>query len=165
MKVFTDATETSFFKTDNHLKNLHEIEINSIEDFVFRYSLDSDILLGIKCWMVNRFDELLPGLPYTDLSDEPELYGEWLEIDFVKGMSYLDCLFEISKYESIVDSMEKYQKSGIFESVEQEWINDNDEKWTITYACDLSKKPEFRSLEVISESNNNVTTRIIENGY
>lgn len=153
MKVYTDATETSFFKTDNHVKNLHEIEINTIEDFVFKYALESDILLDMKCWMVKRFDELLPGNP---TADESNLHGEWVEIDFVANMSYLDILAEIAKYENISNSMDDYKNSGIFKSVEHEWINDgNNEKWTITAQNDS------RKLEITIDAEDNVTTRLV----
>lgn len=154
MKIFADATETSFFNTDDHVKNLHEIEINSIEDFVFKHALDSDILLGIKCWMVNRFDELLPGYPSLDTSDEPELHGECIEIDFVAGMRYLDILLEIAKFEDISRSMIVYKSSGIFRSVQHEWINDDTKKWTITPFNDP------RKLVVIIDSEDNITVDI-----
>ena len=158
MKVFTDTTETSFFSTDNHIKNLHEIEINTIKDFVFKYALDSHVLLGIKCWMVNRFDELLPGNPVLDDSDEPALHGEWLEIDFIKDMALLDILSEISMFENIGHSMEDIKNSSVFQNVQHEWVNDdNDEKWTIKAWNDS------RILEVIVDAEEDVVTRIVEN--
>lgn len=98
MKVYTDCLRMSFFKTDKHIKNLKKIEINTVKDFVGTLSLDPLILLGINNWMVGRFDELTSGNPTVDLSDEPELHGEWLEIDFIKGTSNLDILVEISEY-------------------------------------------------------------------
>lgn len=158
MKVFTDSTETSFFKTDYHLKNLHEIEINSIEDFIYRYSLRSKILLGMECWMVGRFDELLSGNPVVDASEEPALHGEWLEIDFVSDIPYIDILLEISKFENISYSMEDYKNSGIFQSMSHEWINDdNDEKWIIV------ARNDDRKLEVVIDPEGNTTARIIDN--
>jgi hypothetical protein len=158
MKVYADATETSFFKTNNHIKNLHEIEINNIEDFVYKFALDSAILLDIKCWMVSRFDELIVGNPNVSNSEEPELHGEWIEIDFITGLAYLDILQEIAKFENIGHSMEDYKKSNIFQNVQQEYINDgNDEKWTIIAMGD------DRKLEVIIDSEDSVMTRIVQN--
>lgn len=99
MKIFTDQTECFFFSTDNHLKNLKPIEINSIEDFVKKYSLDSMVLLGVKSLMVSRFDELIASELQLDSSfDEPELVGEVLEVDFIKTMSNVAILNEIAKH-------------------------------------------------------------------
>jgi len=155
MKVFTDKTETSFFKTDNHVKNLHEIEIKSIKDFVLKYSLDPFVLLGGKSWMVTRFDELISGSPIVDLSDEPELHGEWLEVDFVNDMTLLDILFEINKYAEI-DSLflQELKESGVFRVMSQDWINDDeDERWSIAAWNDS------RLLTIIINENNKVTVR------
>lgn len=158
MKIYADSTETSFFKTDNHIKGLHEIEINTIEDFVYKYSLDSAILLDIKCWMVRRFDELLPGNPWLDRSDEPDLHGEWMEVDFVADMPYLDILVEIAKFEDITSSMEDYKNSSVFQSIKHEWINDDtEERWVITALKDT------RQLEVLIDAEDNTTVRIINN--
>jgi hypothetical protein len=96
MKIFTDATETSFFTTDRHIKNLHKIEINTIKEFVFKYGLDSDILIGEKAWMISRFDELVSGEPLR--VSEEEMAGEWLEIDFTQGMSVSEIEKEVDKY-------------------------------------------------------------------
>jgi len=132
MKVFADKTETAFFSTDKHVKNLHPVEITSIEDFIFRYSQSSDILLGLKCWMVGRFDELTAGSQVIDSSsDEPELIGECLNVDFVADMPLLDILATIAQYEDVSYSLEDYKKANIFESVEDEWVNDDtDHQWT-----------------------------------
>jgi len=121
MKVFTDQIGTSFFKTDNYIKNLRAIEINSIKEFVSDYALDPYILLGVKDWMVGRFDELQSGLPQLDLSDEPSLHGNWLDIDFVKDFNQIDILCEIEKYVEIDSSfLEELKDSSVFLKRRQE---------------------------------------------
>ena len=134
MKVFADKLETSFFKTDNHIKGLHQIEIKSIEDFVFRYSLDPTILLEAKAWMVVRFDELVPGNPSIDCSDEPELHGECLDIDFIANVQLLDILAEITNFVDIDGSfLEGVKESGVFIKMTESWVNDDeDHMWTIS---------------------------------
>jgi hypothetical protein len=133
MKVFTDKLETSFFKTDNYIKGIHEIEIISIEDFVSRYSLDPMILIGAKAWMVTRFDELVAGNPSLDGSDEPELHGEWLDIDFINEIKLLDILHAITKL-IVLDSMFflHLKESGVFHEISESWMNDEDQAWTFT---------------------------------
>lgn len=134
MKVFANEAETSFFKTDDFIKNLHEVEISSIETFLRGYALDSNILLGVKSWMVGRFDELIPGNPYLDDSKEPALHGEWLDIDFMDDLRLLDILVEISKFKHLdSDQLSEIKQSNVFNSVKSEMINDDcDEKWTIS---------------------------------
>ena len=103
MIVYTDRTKSAFFKTDKYLKGLHPIEINTIKDFVYTYSIDHEILTCEQCWMVSRFDELVAGNPVLDPSDEPDIHGDWLEIDFIKGMTQPEIDTEIRKYISFED--------------------------------------------------------------
>jgi len=137
MKLFTDITETSFFKTDNHIKNLHAIEINSIEEFVFKYSLDPMVLLGAKELSVQRFDELVS----VSSNNEPGLDACYMQIDFVSDMKLLDILVEISKYVRIdSDFMTDLKESCVFSSIEHDYINDDAaERWVITSLDDSRK--------------------------
>lgn len=155
MKVFADATETSFFKTDEHVKNLHSVEINSIEEFVFKYSLNAMILMGGKSWMVTRFDELKVGNPTINHStDEPELHGECLDIDFIENINLLDILVEIQKYIAIDDEfLNELKESRVFTEMKSKWIDDNKEEWLVTAWNDS------RVLQIVIE-NDDVTTKI-----
>lgn len=114
MKVYTNQTETVFFKTDDHVKNLHEIEINSIKDFVHRYSIDEMILLDVKDWMICRFDELKPGKQVvTSFDDEPELIGEvFTDFDFLEGFKLLD--IDNNRYSEMPDAILEAFFDGLF---------------------------------------------------
>jgi len=144
MKIFTDKIETSFFKTDEYVKNLHAIEVNSIEEFI-NYSLDPAILLGIESLMVGRFDELATGNPVLDSSDEPELHGEWIDIDFIADMKLLDILHEITKF-SVID-FESLSESELF-SVVESWINDDEDQ-----VFTISTQDDVRQLRIILRGN------------
>ena len=144
MKIFTDKIETSFFKTDEYVKNLHAIEVNSIEEFI-NYSLDPAILLGIESLMVGRFDELATGNPVLDSSDEPELHGEWIDIDFIADMKLLDILHEITKF-SVID-FESLSESELF-SVVESWINDDEDQ-----VFTISTQGDARQLRIILRGN------------
>jgi len=141
MKVFTDKMETSFFNTNNYIKNLHSIEINSIKDFVYKYSIDPLVLLGSKEWMITRFDELKSGNTIIDTSDEPEILGKCLEVDFIAEMKTFDIFCEISKYVNIDDDfVAELRKCGVVTEIKQDWINDDeDEKFEITVQDDTRK--------------------------
>ena len=92
MKIFTDKTETAFFLTDNYIKDLKSIEINSIAEFVARGSLDLRVLLGVGTYVMGRFDEL-----QLDLCENfhPELSSRFLVIDFIIGMKPREVLADV----------------------------------------------------------------------
>ena len=125
MKLYTDQTKTSFFKTDHHVKNLQPIEINSIREFIVIHDLDPLILLGSHHWLVSRFDELKVGNLSLDQSDEPEAIGEALDIDFTQGMELIEILFQILKnhpLQGLHQLMEVIQDESLFfEITEQEF--------------------------------------------
>ena len=146
MDLFTDRLETSFFKTDDHLKNLKPITINSIEDFVTKYSFDPMVLLGVKSLMVSRFDGIITINVIIDHSfDEPDIFGEYLEVDFIQDADHLDILFALVHYLSIDDYFLEHLKDSDFPCKFDENFPDNNEHvWTIsTIDC-----PE-RVLEII----------------
>ena len=156
MKIFTDKIETSFFKTDNYVKGLHAIEINSIVDFVLKYSFDPMILLGVNSLMVTRFDELVSGNPVVDNSDEPELHGEWVDIDFVADMNTLDILQEITEIADVDDDFLKALKSaGVISGLDTSWVDDDNQIWII------SAQNDTRQLR-ITDSDTELTSDFFE---
>jgi hypothetical protein len=119
---------------DNYLKNLQSIEINSIEDFVKKHSLDPMILLGVKSLVVSRFDELITSELQLDSSfDEPELVGEVFDVDFIKSMSNAAILKEIADYVSVDEYMlAELNDTHAFSTIDLDWQDDNNTQiWTL----------------------------------
>lgn len=167
MKAFANFSLTALFKTDNYLKNLHEVEIDSIEQFVYKYNLDYTILLGINCLMVSRFDELVSGKPQLYGTEEPELAGEWVEIDFIADMKPLDILNEILELVQVdEDFYEALKGAPSFTKVTQTWQGEGEgeEVWLIESLNDP------RALEVKLDEEGDQTMQFLpkqapKNGY
>ena len=156
MKVYTDISNTTYFKTDKYIKNLRAVHINSIREFLRDHSLDPMMLLGAKHWMVGRFDELFAGDFDVDSSDEPELIGECINIDFIPDdMQQLDvlavCIICVGLPESCF--LVELQEHRVFADVTREFDDDDQEIWTIKSHSD------DRVLKIIVDIDDKVTTR------
>lgn len=94
MKIFTNGTD--FFATDNYIKNLTPIEINSINKAV-NNGICPYAIIGAHDMVINRFDELIPwedeAQPYSDFRS---IEGT-LKIDFTDDMDSIDILIELIK--------------------------------------------------------------------
>lgn len=103
MKVFTDANKMFFYKTDKKVKDLTEIEISSIKEFVFKYSLDPLVLLDAALMWPDHHHELvikqMKDLMHKPAYDDDDI----IEIDFIEGISLKDRFIEIVKYMVITD--------------------------------------------------------------
>ena len=87
MKLFTDSQETSFYSDDSKVKGLHEIEINSIHDYYWKYSLDVLVLFDCKVLATDKHNEL-HAVKWNENIDV-------VEIDFVKDLSYQEIFMRV----------------------------------------------------------------------
>lgn len=88
MKLFTNASKTRFFTTENHVKNLHEIEVNSIHDAVSVYCICSPLVfLDIKQLYANDLDQVKE-IPANHEIDS-------INFGFSKDLSYAEIIGQI----------------------------------------------------------------------
>ncbi len=98
MKVFTDGVH--FFSTDKYLKNLKEIEINSIKEYVDS-GLCWTVLVEASELGVGRFDEI-KAVPLNGAIDEDE--AEFIAhsahsavfVDFCLDVPHLDVMHQLN---------------------------------------------------------------------
>lgn len=93
MKIFTNATENRFFATDNHVKNLHQIEIDSVTDLLSKGVCGISVPLLYQLIKVDDLDELIVSNHTTDDGsdlDAPDTFN----FDFLKYMTYAEIVAE-----------------------------------------------------------------------
>lgn len=93
MQLFTNATETRFFLTENHVKNLHTIEIDSVTDALSKGVCELPLMLMYQYFKVDDLDELIVSNHERDDgsdANEPNTF----HFDFLKWRSYSEIVEE-----------------------------------------------------------------------
>lgn len=93
MQIFTNKTQTRFFSTDNHVKNLQLIDINSVSDLLSKGVCSALVPLRFQYLKVDDLDELIAtDHKKKDGSDahEPDTF----HFDFLRWMSFADIVEE-----------------------------------------------------------------------
>jgi len=108
MKIYTDSQEVSFYKTNKKANGLHEIEVSSIKDFVWSYSLDFLALLDVKVYCADKHDEW----QLSGIGAGPGDSNSEMQIDFTAGMSYSEIFREVLKYQQFNEDMLTDMASG-----------------------------------------------------
>lgn len=89
MELFTNDKETRFFLTDNHVKNLHKIEINNVADALTSGVCGIGVLLRYQYLKVDDLDELIVCNHEND--DGSDAYAEGtFHFDFLEWLSFAD---------------------------------------------------------------------------
>ena len=110
MQLFTNSTRTRFFTTDNHVKNLEQIDVSSVLDVVEKYSIcDPLVLIDLLQLYTNDLDQLKVIKPNHEVDS--------FAFDFLKDMSYA----EITK--QILDVYDFPSQLSIIEAIMEEWIH------------------------------------------
>lgn len=110
MQIFTNNTRSRFFSTDNHVKNLEQINVSSVCDVVEKYSIcDPLVLLDILQLYTNDLDQLKVMKPNHEVDS--------FTFDFLKDLSYA----EITK--QILDVYDYSSQQSIIEAIMKEWAH------------------------------------------
>ena len=125
MKLFTNATKTRLFSTDNHVKNLHEIEISSVERAIKDWGhsiLDIHTLLDYNSLRTGDIDQVsaVSVIPTSIEPDESLYSDDVLTIDFTKDLSYAEIAAQA------LDAFGYYGKAGLISELKELWKKEDD---------------------------------------
>lgn len=113
MKLFTNSSQTRFFKTENHVKNLQAIEVNSVADVIERYNLCNPLVLVDALQLYsNDLDQLKTMKPTHEVDS--------ITFDFLKDLSYA----EITK--QILDVCDDVSQRMIINDLKDAWLYDHE---------------------------------------
>ena len=145
MKVYANKAETRFFKTDDHLKNLHAIEMNSVKGLIKDYGFCTHrALLCGNALVVTDFDEIkevnlydkravrdlsIEGLS-TDHDSRIEFFRKnSIYIDLIQKMEIIDIAHEVALlYKDSYREMDDYMddiKSQVWNDFSSEYRADD----------------------------------------
>jgi hypothetical protein len=125
MKLFTNAAKTRFFTTENQVKNLHEIEVNSIHEAVADYGICSPLVfLDINQLYANDLDQVKEKPAHHEVDS--------IDLGFGKDLSYAEIIgqaLDIYDYDGQLDFIFEV----VFKFGSEDKTNDDDtEVMTIT---------------------------------
>lgn len=122
MKLFTNRAQTRFFNTDNHVKNLEEIEVNSVADVIEKYAICNPlVLVDVLQLYSNDLDQLKTMKPNHEVDS--------IIFDFLKDLSYAQIV------KQILDVHNTPSQRVIINDLKDAWIYDHeagDDSDTIT---------------------------------
>ena len=107
MQLFTNTKETRFFLTDDHVKNLHTIEVNSIADVINKNVVSIAALLRYQFIDIDDLDELVET---TDMQEDEFAHlsdKKRLTFDFLEELSYAEVVIEAIEAQEFFDEKEK----------------------------------------------------------
>ena len=106
MQLFTNAKETRFFLTDDHVKNLHAIEVNSVADIVSKNIVSVAALLRHYLVIIDDIDELVENTAEQEnkILDLPDPVN--FRFDFVSELSYAEIVIEAINAKEFFDDKE-----------------------------------------------------------
>ena len=107
MQLFTNAKETRFFLTDDHVKNLHTIEVDSVADVINKNVVSIAALLRHCLVFIDDLDELVENTTAQENGNAHLPDSNHFSFDFLEELTYAEVVIEAVNAQGFFDEKEK----------------------------------------------------------
>lgn len=107
MQLFTNAKETRFFLTDDHVKNLHTIEVNNIADVINKKVVSMAALLRHCLVFIDDLDELVENTIAQENESAHLPDKDHFSFDFLEELTYAEVVIEAVAAQQFFDEKAK----------------------------------------------------------